>query len=767
MNNLTQAANGGNPYSSVPEQLTHCPNWVSWKLEPNSDGNPTKVPYYTAHEKASSIDPTTWRIFDEVCDIIPLPDSGIGFMFDGNGIVGIDLDHCFNDGILDPRFVDIINTLKTYTEISPSGHGLHLFIRCSEHPYPKGKKRGDFEIYSKERYFTVTGNQLEGTPNEILEYDVELVRKLCDPFVGTKPQESKEIHNPVTISNSYSDEDILSIISHSSNSGKFDKLWRGSISDHGNDRSRADMAMASILAFYTRGDANQIERIMRSSGLAREKWNTHKTYLRDITIAKAISDCREFYEPKSKGEIEHGEEVANILLSNAKSKHPKKQSLPVVVPIETVTDDEIDKIKKSLCSDLPKFPEIAHPLFKRWMDIGGKLMYSHTSYHFGNLLAIASMALGRRVSVLISTKHTYANCYVMLIGTSTISGKSFSSDTAIEEYGKPVTKIPAPVNPDDNTELKRKSCANSRLIQDLSKNNNMLWYYDEAKEFFDDSGDRGWNAPIIGTLCTAYDGGQLERSLSNANSKKGDTDRKWTCDNPFLSLLFNMTITQLKEASTPKILSSGFLFRWLWFLENGGEKKKNITASEEDLQEISDIRDELSRVANILKLLKPNDICFSVNDTIEQWSIDISKKNDNENFQSATGRGTIHIYKIAMILSIFDPEFQETIFNQPQYPIRVELPEKWVKEAIAIVETFLLPRMLRVIEYSECINVNNKQERVLNDLKTSGGCEYHSNLLKKTKLDKIEFKKAIETLIESDQIEKTTRKDKPAYKIKI
>lgn len=782
-------------YETVPQELKSLPNWVGWKLE-TRDGKPTKVPYSRTGIRAAATNPQDWRNFNDVCNIISSKEKGIGFVFDGNGIVGIDLDYCFNlDGTIKHEFTNIISTLKSYTEISPSGGGLHIFIKCKEHPYyskdeptddhPEGlehfgKKKNGLEIYSKARYFTITGIKWNGCPSEIIEYPVDIIRKVCNPIleISDKPQ---DIIPFVPMSTQLSDEDILKIASHASNAHKFNNLWNGSKSEYNNDDSAADMALASMLAFYST-DSNQIERLMRQSGLRRSKWDNHKTYLKSMTIQKAIRDCRVHYEPKSDGSVEEGKEIFKQMQSNENLKNlqttnkekPKKpnkfqnENNPILVPAKPITEEELERIKKSLCDDLPPFPNITHPLFKKWMDVGGRLMYSHKSYHFGNLLAIASMALGRHVSVLISTKHIYTNCNVMLVGTSTISGKSFSSDTAINQFGEPVTSIPPTLlDPKDKAELKRKSISNPRLIQDMDATNNVLWYYDEAKEFFDDCGDRGWNAPIVGTLCTAYDGGVLEKSLSNAGNKKDAADRKWICENPFLSLLFNMTITQLKEASTPKILNSGFLFRWMWFVENGGEKKRNVSASEQDIKEIEDIRKELCKICIILKKIHPDDICFVVNDKIEQWSLDISKTSDDENFQSATGRGVIHIYKIAMIFSLFDTEFQKKILNQPKYPIKIELEDKWVDEAIDIVENYLLPRMLKVVDFSDKVDINNKQQRVLNDLKSAGGVEYHSKLLNKTKLEASDFRKSINTLVECEQIERTEMKGKPAYKLKI
>lgn len=434
-----------------------------------------------------------------------------------------------------------------------------------------------------------------------------------------------------------------------------------------------------------------------------------------------------------------------------------------------ITSEEIESIKKtvSLCDNLPPLPEITHPLFRKWMDIGSRLMYSHQSYHFGNLLPIASMALGRRVGTLISTKYVYSNFYMMLVGTSTISGKSFSSDTAIQEFGIPVVNIPTLLNPVDSSALKRKSCSNPRLVQDLSKSNHMLWYYDEAKEFFDEAGERGWNAPIIGNLCTAYDGSQLENARSNKSNKPNEADNLWLCEHPFLSLLFNMTTDQLKEASTQKIVGSGFLFRWVWFLENGGEKKKNVTATKEDLDGISEIQKELVRIGTALKRLQPNDICFGVNEKIEQWSIEISKRSTDENYQSATGRSVMHVYKMAMIFSLFDPEFQKKVLGQEKYPIRVEFPDKWVDEAIKIVEGYLLPRVMLVVDYSDKIDTSNKQLHVLNSLRAFGGVAAHSELLKRTKLDSVDFAKAIKTLIESEEIKSVKQGTKTVYCIRL
>src|SRR5215212_4672073 len=71
----------------------------------------------------------------------------------------------------------------------------------------------------------------------------------------------------------------------------FAKVYRGG-GDFKSDSER-DMSLASQLAFWTQDEA-QIERIMRGSGCVREKWDKHRTYLRD-TIRKALSGLSETY----------------------------------------------------------------------------------------------------------------------------------------------------------------------------------------------------------------------------------------------------------------------------------------------------------------------------------------------------------------------------------------------------------------------------------------------------------------------------------------
>jgi len=461
-----------------------------------------------------------------------------------------------------------------------------------------------------------------------------------------------------------------------------------------------------------------------------------------IAAAKQLGIKTEFEK-----QIEHGKTVASNFL---KTETDKQNDIADAI------------IKKSRSSDeLPPFPEITHPLFKQWIDLGSRIMYSRNPYHFGNLLTVASMAIGRRAYAGISTQKVYSNVNVMSIGTSTISGKSFSAQSAIDHFASAVVNIQPSINPADASRLVTKSISDSSFIQQITLTHNLIWYYDECRGFFDDA--EGWNSPIITTLCSAYDGTQLSRNLS----KKGkNEDHEWICPEPFVSCLFNMTIHDLQEVSRARLVKSGFFIRWMWFYEEGGEMRKNVTMSEEDEKLIHELRDELHNSGIEIKKLHNNSIKFLVNDKIETWKLETSKKysnGDNENQQSAIGRAFIHMYKIAIILAMFDKGFRNDILNRSS-PVTVDIPGRWVDEAIKIVDQYLFPRMIYVLNLSQEYDTKNKLNVIISCLKANHGSSDRTSLLRKSRLDKKEFDSAISTLIESKEIIEVHKKN-PAAKI--
>ncbi|WP_246279780.1 hypothetical protein [Natronomonas salina] len=230
-------------------------------------------------------------------------EDGVGFVFtDDDPFVGADLDDCRDpDATTTAAWADdIIETLDSFTEVSPSGTGVHVLVAGS---LPEGRNRkGDVELYETARFFTVTGDHVAGTPSEIHERTSEL-ESVYETYVApdeeasdSESQSAVDAGRTVTLT----DEELLEKATAAANGEKFERLWRGSTSGY-ESHSEADMALCSLLAFWTGGDPQQMDRLFRDSGLMRPKWDEQhyadgSTY-GEKTIERAIAGTSEFYEP--------------------------------------------------------------------------------------------------------------------------------------------------------------------------------------------------------------------------------------------------------------------------------------------------------------------------------------------------------------------------------------------------------------------------------------------------------------------------------------
>jgi len=161
--------------NKVPQELKELDRWVVWR-----DETGRKIPYdaKTLNSKASSTNPETWASYDEAMDAFSerYQDAdaytGIGFVLNGDGINGVDIDHCVTNGKPSQESLSLMEHLgASYVEISPSGHGLRAFgIGTPLAQGCKGTWDGlNVELYSNERYLTLTGNTIknEGALREL------------------------------------------------------------------------------------------------------------------------------------------------------------------------------------------------------------------------------------------------------------------------------------------------------------------------------------------------------------------------------------------------------------------------------------------------------------------------------------------------------------------------------------------------------------------------------------------------------------------------
>jgi hypothetical protein len=289
---------------AIPQTLRELPRWILWRLE-TRDGAQTKVPYRIDGERASSTNPNDWTDFATACRAFdPAKYNGLGFVLTReDNIVCIDLDHCIgDDGKICDEAMNIVKILNSWTEISQSGKGLHIFVRGTKptdrcKAQAKTREIKSIEVYDSDRYIAMTGNHLPNTPLTIEERQgtLESLCALYFPKQESTPPQSFKPYN-----DSLSDDEIIALCRKAKNADKFCALFdHGENSLYDGDESRADEALACMLAFYTK-DAAQLERLMNASALGRrEKWRRREDYRR-LTIQRALAFTREHYAPKPK-----------------------------------------------------------------------------------------------------------------------------------------------------------------------------------------------------------------------------------------------------------------------------------------------------------------------------------------------------------------------------------------------------------------------------------------------------------------------------------
>lgn len=262
-----------------PPDLNGLRQWVSYKIEPDANGNPTKVPYDPrTGQPASSTDPATWSPLSEVMNGHAYLYQGPGFMLsEDDGISIADLDNPFRrvvGGVVhqitqeDPAAYDaamrtwasyegVIKDFDSYTEWSPSKMGFHIWVR-GKLPDDWGKRKGTFEIYGRKRFMTVTGLHLPGTPKTINPRQHQL-----EEFARVLGLDKANVSNFESQPETQSDFELWEKLNKSATAGKFLALWNGDISGYPSG-SEADQALANYICYFT-DNKEQAARVFRAS----------------------------------------------------------------------------------------------------------------------------------------------------------------------------------------------------------------------------------------------------------------------------------------------------------------------------------------------------------------------------------------------------------------------------------------------------------------------------------------------------------------------
>jgi len=233
---------------------------------------------------ANADTPATWGSYDDSVTAMEKYSScrGIGFQFETAPeytlrVSGIDLYHVIReDGTIEPFAASIVELMNFYTELSPRGTGLHILCFTQMENIGKNNRRPEqyIEMYNHRHYFTIIG-KIYGEPVLIQERTLQFRQVYEQYFQKTDVGVPARLipFNGGTYVNNVPDKELWNRMFQSKNGAEILDLYNGKTGKYSYDDSRADLALCSYLAYCTGCNTEQMDRMFKSSGLIRPKWN--------------------------------------------------------------------------------------------------------------------------------------------------------------------------------------------------------------------------------------------------------------------------------------------------------------------------------------------------------------------------------------------------------------------------------------------------------------------------------------------------------------
>lgn len=319
-----------NYHKYIPEELKRLNYWIVYgKTGATPEKHKGRIKYMPYEFKRPynpvknfAVDPTdpnegaTFEAAEKAVKKIKY--TGVGFIFSDNNLYfGVDLDNVIDpNGEILPDALEIIETLNSYTEYTPSGRGFHVIVKADFMPefnrsnfkldpvtrkqYSRKEKRTikapGVEMYANKRYFTFTGKCYK--KYKTIETRTEEIKAIYHKYINTTAAakscsvEPEEFLTP-ELTEDQSDTTIIYKMLRGGNAEIIKPLWEGITAGYKSD-SEADYRLCCYLAFYTNKDPLRIDRIFRQSGLYRKKWDrsTAGSTYGQITIENVLADYK-------------------------------------------------------------------------------------------------------------------------------------------------------------------------------------------------------------------------------------------------------------------------------------------------------------------------------------------------------------------------------------------------------------------------------------------------------------------------------------------
>ena len=271
-------------------ELTAYPQFVVWKYT-LEQGKLKKRPFNPKTTMpARTNEPRSWTDVTVALKALATGRyNGIGFVFaDSDPFTGTDLDACVGkERTIAPWAQEIITSLSSYSEYSPSKLGVHILTQAI---LPgTGRKAGDIELYSQDRFFTITTDHVQGTPTAIAHRQ-EAIDALYH-HVAPPGAERDSQNTRVGVGSGAA---LTELPPEAGNDPVLQQLLAGESAGYPSPSS-ADFVLVLKLLHWTGDNVALTRKLFLESGLYREEKTERKTgtttYL-DMTIQNALKKRR-------------------------------------------------------------------------------------------------------------------------------------------------------------------------------------------------------------------------------------------------------------------------------------------------------------------------------------------------------------------------------------------------------------------------------------------------------------------------------------------
>lgn len=270
------------PY--VPKVLREQDRWLPTRMVKGK-----KVPLSPSGRPCNPHDPSNRQSFEEATRPYFQERRGVhglAFALDGSGYAAIDLDGVVDDlgRVTDPHALALLGSFASYTELSPSGRGLHIWLDAV---LPDGNRHLPGLDVLGSGIITMTGHPIQSGSivSGSTPWD-RLLAGLPPPRARGDPTLALPASLPVP-----TNAECEAVLARAKPNAGFRKLMAGDWRDDYPSRSEADAALAVHLR-RNGADLSVIVALLKASGLPRSSRRDDSYLVRTAMFALTVANVR-------------------------------------------------------------------------------------------------------------------------------------------------------------------------------------------------------------------------------------------------------------------------------------------------------------------------------------------------------------------------------------------------------------------------------------------------------------------------------------------